>query len=77
MIHEQNEFLYAAYQNSDGSKTSLCTTPNLITALDQDGSALATHEMRYGLRISVVAMPAHPLWMTDEGMNAAGPEAFG
>jgi DUF917 family protein len=56
----------------------LCITPDLITVLDShSGTALATHELRYGLRVSVVGMPAHPLWLTEAGLKAGGPSAFG
>jgi hypothetical protein len=73
----QNEFLLAALQNADKSLEPLVTTPDLISVLDQDGTPLGTPELRYGLRVSVIAMPADPLWMTKEGMDAAGPSAFG
>lgn len=56
----------------------LCITPDLITVIDlHTGTALATHELRYSLRVGVIAMPAHPLWMTKAGLEAAGPKAFG
>ncbi|KAF7552726.1 hypothetical protein G7Z17_g4114 [Cylindrodendrum hubeiense] len=56
----------------------LCITPDLITVIDShSGTALATHELRYGLRVAVIAMPAHPLWMTKAGLEAGGPQAFG
>lgn len=54
----------------------MCTVPDLISVLDQDGSALETHELRYGLLVQVIAMPAHPLWKTEQGMKAGGPDAF-
>lgn len=76
-LHDQNEFLYAALVNQDSTLEVLCTTPDLISILDQDGSAVGTHELRYGLRVSVVSMPADPLWKTEEGMAIAGPKGFG
>ncbi|KAI1621965.1 putative Hydantoinase/oxoprolinase, partial [Exophiala viscosa] len=77
VLQYQNEFLYAALQNQDSSLEALCTTPDLITVLDQNGTAIGTHELRYGLRVSVISMPADPLWKTPEGMKAGGPDAFG
>lgn len=77
MTINQNEFLYAALKNSDSSLQVLCTTPDLISVLDQDGIAVGTHELRYGLRVSVISMPADPLWKTSEGMARGGPRAFG
>ncbi|KIV91366.1 hypothetical protein PV10_05911 [Exophiala mesophila] len=76
-LQYQNEFLYAALVNPDSTLEVVCTTPDLISVLDQDGSAVATHELRYGLRVSVVSMPADPLWKTEEGMAIAGPRGFG
>ncbi|KEF51868.1 uncharacterized protein A1O9_12206 [Exophiala aquamarina CBS 119918] len=76
-LQYQNEFLYAALKNPDSSLQVLCTTPDLISVLDQDGIAVGTHELRYGLRVSVISMPADPLWKTAEGMAAGGPKAFG
>jgi DUF917 family protein len=38
---------------------------------------MGTNELRYGLLVHVIAMPAHRLWMTEEGMKAADPTAFG
>ncbi|KAI5468172.1 hypothetical protein BGZ63DRAFT_399694 [Mariannaea sp. PMI_226] len=76
----QNEFFSAVLQDtSRASKVEvLCTTPDLITVIDShSGTALATHELRYGLRVAVIAMPAHPLWMTEVGLKAGGPQAFG
>lgn len=77
VLQYQNEFLYAALQNADLSLEPVCTTPDMVTVLDQDGSAIATNELRFGLRVSVIAMPAHPLWLTPQGMKVASPEAFG
>ena len=77
VLQYQNEFLYAALQNPDLSLQPVCTTPDMVTVLDQDGSAIATNELRYGLRISVIAMPAHPLWFSPKGMEKCSPEAFG
>lgn len=77
VLQYQNEFLYAALQNADLSLQPVCTTPDMITVLDQDGSAIATNELRYGLKISVIAMPAHPLWFASNAMRESSPEAFG
>lgn len=77
VLQYQNEFLYAALQNQDLSLQPVCTTPDMVSVLDQDGSAIATNELRYGMRISVIAMPAHPLWFGPEGMKKCSPEAFG
>ncbi|RFU35526.1 hypothetical protein B7463_g800, partial [Scytalidium lignicola] len=77
VLQYQNEFLYAALRNSDLSLEPVCTTPDMVTVLDQDGSAIATNELRYGLRVSVIAMPAHPLWFAPKAMKESSPQAFG
>lgn len=56
----------------------ICITPDLVTVLDSHtGTALGTHELRYGLRVAAIGMPAHPHWLTEEGLTAGGPQAFG
>ncbi|KAH8692115.1 hypothetical protein BGW36DRAFT_303736 [Talaromyces proteolyticus] len=80
----QNEFLYAAYVENlisadDSSKHDvICSVPDLISVLGADGEALGTQELRYGLKVDVIAMAAHPLWTADErGLRVGGPEGFG
>jgi len=76
----QNEYLYAAYTEADGEVETeiLCTVPDLVSILGQDGEAIGSQELRYGLRVSVIGMPAHPLWTGDErGLKVGGPEGFG
>jgi uncharacterized protein len=52
--------------------------PDLISILDADeGTALSTDMLRYGQRISVLHLPAHPLLKTPEALAVIGPEAFG
>lgn len=73
----QNEYYYAALVNPDGSHEPVCTSPDLITIIDSAGASVSTHEVRYGLMVTVIIMPAHPLWTAPEGVAAAGPAAFG
>lgn len=76
----QNEYLYAALGDSKGTEQSqkvVCTVPDLISILGQDGEAIGSQDLRYGLRVSVIALPAHPLWKTDRGLKVGGPEGFG
>lgn len=76
----QNEYLYAALGDSEGSEQSqkiLCTVPDLISILGQDGEAVGSQDLRYGLHVSVIAMPAHPLWKTEKALKIGGPEGFG
>ncbi|KAL4898675.1 hypothetical protein BDV59DRAFT_190331 [Aspergillus ambiguus] len=82
IIPFQNEFLYAAYTDlsapDDMSKQQVvCTVPDLISILGQDGEAIGSQELRYGLKVDVIAMAAHPLWTTEAGLKVGGPRGFG
>ncbi|KAF5012672.1 hypothetical protein FDECE_1303 [Fusarium decemcellulare] len=80
VIPFQNEYLYAALSDADGSEESqkvVCTVPDLISILGQDGEGIGSQDLRYGLRVNVVALPAHPLWKTEQGIKIGGPENFG
>ncbi|OIW25709.1 DUF917-domain-containing protein [Coniochaeta ligniaria NRRL 30616] len=79
VIPFQNEYLYAAWADASGAETGevVCTVPDLISILGQDGEAVGSQELRYGLRVSVIGMPAHPLWKTDKGLAVGGPAGFG
>ena len=81
VIPFQNEYLSAAYvdnEKADGEEDVICTVPDLISILGQDGEALGSPELRYGLKVRVIGMPAHPLWTgSPEGLKVGGPEFFG
>lgn len=55
----------------------LCTVPDLISLVGTDGYALGTQDLRYGVRVSVVAFVAHPHWYTERGVATGGPKEFG
>lgn len=80
LVPFQNEYLYAALTDAEGSDKDqkvICTVPDLISILGQDGEAIGSQDLRYGLRVNVIGLPAHPLWKTEKGMPVGGPEAFG
>ncbi|GAT19449.1 hydantoinase/oxoprolinase [Aspergillus luchuensis] len=80
VIPFQNEFLYAAYIDPayPTAQQVICTVPDLISVLGQDGEAIGSQELRYGLRVNVIGMAAHPLWTGDErGLRVGGPRGFG
>lgn len=62
----QNEYLYAELfepgQSVEKEGEILCTVPDLISLVGADGYALGTQDLRYGVRVSVVAFTAHPHW---------------
>ncbi len=69
----QNEFLLAR-----AGDDVLATTPDLITILDDEtGEPITTEGLRYGFRVSVLAMPCDPRWRTPEGLRVVGPAYFG
>ena len=66
---EQNKYIneehiYIDIQNENylirTEKETLITVPDLICMFDDDYRAIATEELRYGLRATVMIFPAHP-----------------
>ncbi len=54
------------------------TTPDIICVLDSvSGEAVGTEAIRYGQRVSIVALPAPPILFTPKGLEHVGPRAFG
>ena len=41
------------------------------------GTPISTEGLKYGLRVSVFALPAHPMLKTQEALAVVGPQAFG
>lgn len=69
----QNEFVVAW---RDGKV--FVTSPDLICLLDSvSGEAIGTESLRYGQRVSVVALPAPKILRTPKGLAHVGPRAFG
>ena len=63
----QTEYLFAELVDPAGKLGAergkiLCTVPDLISLIGADGYALGTQDLRYGIRVSVVAFTAHPHW---------------
>src|SRR6516164_1938357 len=53
-------------------------SPDLICVLDTvSGAAFGTETIGYGRRVSVVALPAPPVFLSAKGLNHVGPRAFG
>lgn len=70
----QNEFLCL---EEEGGRP-LALTPDLICALDADGGLpVTTEQLRYGLAIRLIGLPADPQWRSPAGLNLAGPGYFG
>ncbi len=53
-------------------------TPDLICVLDTvAGDAIGTETLRYGQRVTVIALPAPLILLTPKGIEHVGPRAFG
>jgi DUF917 family protein len=60
----------------DGAPVAM--SPDLICVLDTvSGNAAGTETIRYGMRVTVVALPAPPIFLTPKGLEHVGPRAFG
>lgn len=69
----QNENLVALEQGK-----VLASVPDLITVLDAEtADAIPTERVRYGQRVTVIAMPCATIWRSPFGLEMAGPRAFG
>jgi DUF917 family protein len=69
----QNEWVVAW---RDG--TPVAMSPDLISVLDMvSGNAFGTETIGYGRRVTVVALPAPPVFLTPKGLEHVGPRAFG
>jgi DUF917 family protein len=58
--------------------TALAMSPDLICVLDTlSGEACGTETIRYGRRVTVIALPAPPVFLSAKGLAHVGPRAFG
>jgi len=77
VVEFQNENLVVVRQTAPG-ECVLATVPDLICCLESStGAAVATEDIRYGLQVSVVVLPAHPALRTAAALEVVGPAAFG
>lgn len=69
----QNEYLLARKNGN-----VLATTPDILTILDSEsGTPITSESLRFGLRVTVVAIPSPDIWKTAEGLKLVGPQFFG
>ncbi|MEM9033106.1 MAG: DUF917 domain-containing protein [Actinomycetota bacterium] len=55
----------------------LACVPDIITAVDiHTARPIVTELLRYGQRVSVVALPCDPIWRSDAALEVVGPRAF-
>ena len=56
----------------------LACVPDLLTLVGVDsGQPVSTEEVRYGLRVALLALPAPPELTTARALQVVGPHAFG
>jgi hypothetical protein len=69
----QNEWIVAW---RDGRPIAM--SPDLICVLDSvSGEAVGTETIRYGQRVTVIALPPPEVFLSPEGLSFVGPRAFG
>jgi DUF917 family protein len=68
----QNEWIVARLDNKP-----IAMSPDLICVLDSvTGEAVGTETIRYGQRVTVIALPPPPVFLTEAGLSYVGPRAF-
>jgi len=69
----QNEYLLAKNDSE-----ILASTPDLLVLLDENsGTPLTSEMLRYGLQVTLIALPAPEIWQSIEGLELVGPRVFG
>jgi DUF917 family protein len=72
-VEMQNEYLVAF---EDGAVRA--SVPDVIALLSSEtGVPIATEELRYGHRVTIIAIRGAALWSTEAGSALTGPAAFG
>jgi DUF917 family protein len=72
-INFQNEWIVAWRDEQP-----LAMTPDLICVLDSvSGEAVGSETIRYGQRVTVIALPPPDIFTTPKGLEHVGPRAFG
>lgn len=72
-LNFQNEWVVAWV---DGEPIAM--SPDLICVLDSvSGEAIGTETIRYGQRVTVIALPPPEVFLSPKGLEHVGPQAFG
>lgn len=72
-IDLQNEYLICRVDHN-----VVAIVPDLITLVDSErGLPITTEVVRYGLRVTVLGIPAPPQLTTEQALRYVGPRAFG
>jgi DUF917 family protein len=74
----QNENLVAWRGNRDSRGEVIAAVPDLICMLESDtGEPITTEQLRYGLRVNILAIPCTDKFRTEQALKVVGPAAFG
>ncbi len=74
----QNENLVAWRGNRDSRDEVVACVPDLICMLESDsGEPITTEQLRYGLRVNILAIPCTDKFRTEKALKVVGPAAFG
>lgn len=72
-IDFQNEYLRVSENGFP-----LVTTPDIIAILEKETQVpLPVEQLKYGLSVEVIALPAPKVWQSKEALEIVGPRAFG
>jgi hypothetical protein len=72
-VYFQNENLLA-----EKNGQVIAMTPDLICLVDYETLLpVTTESLKYGKRVRVIGLPAHPKWRTEKGIETVGPRYFG
>ncbi|XP_053402761.1 uncharacterized protein LOC123549024 [Mercenaria mercenaria] len=65
-------------RNRAGKDKVLVCVPDLITLMDADtAQPIPTEELRFGIRVAVVALRASPMISSEQALKFVGPQRFG
>jgi len=68
----QNEYLMV-----ESAGKTLAITPEIITLLESESlTPITSEKLLYGLRVTIVVLPAPALWTTPRGLELVGPNYF-
>jgi DUF917 family protein len=74
----QNENLVAWRGSRDERGEVVACVPDLICSLESEsGEPITTEQLRYGLRITLLAIPCTDKFRTPQALEVVGPAAFG
>lgn len=84
LAEDRGEVMELAFQNEwsvayrGAERRPIASTPDLLCLLDSvSGEAIGTETVRYGQRVTLIALPPPPVLTTPAGIAAVGPRAFG